>query len=678
MTGSWSAGCATTTRAGCRAPAGPTRIARGAGDPPRIRDIALGQPHQRGGARRADRRALAGPHDLRRRVPAPAWTRCPHAARAGAVRWPAPPAPAESLYAVTRTSLLDLSNPDRGNIAHDAADTSHSATSAEPPPPQAGGRACPGRRRLLVHRWVLDASGGRRSLDLLLGGALRRLCPPRPAALRRAAAAALPGDGPAGVADPAPAPGLAHALGGGGLRRHRARPGRRRTRSTGCSPCARRSAPCSPTPCAAAAAPSVGGRRAGRAGAGAVAAGQRPRPAATTRRTALTAPGRAALLRRGGVRRRCVARCCAPAPACSTRPGSTPAARAANLAGSMCCPAPGLRRLARRRPRARSWCATTSSRPAPPPARRSARWRPSGCGGRGGGRRGDPAAAPAGRVTAGPGDSSGPGLSSWRPDRLASVHGVRPGPWLRRRGAPVRGAHRGKPMPVAGETVHVRLAGSVRRGSRSRCGLEVSPASSSPSDTASDGRRAVVAEKLRTPQQAIVGSKTRSAGRTPSSQPSHGPSRTRSAALRGASGDRGNQLCIGRFTWKLWSPVDTASCRIGSASHVEEKLARLEKHDHRIMRVQVEVECERNPRQHDRRRAAGAHGVLQGPGDPRRGGRRGQDGRARPRPGQDGRADAPGGRPPPHPPRPPRPGLGRRGPRRRARRPCPRRPRTTS
>jgi ribosomal subunit interface protein len=35
-------------------------------------------------------------------------------------------------------------------------------------------------------------------------------------------------------------------------------------------------------------------------------------------------------------------------------------------------------------------------------------------------------------------------------------------------------------------------------------------------------------------------------------------------------------------------------------SHVEEKLSRLEKHDHRIIRVQVEVECERNPRQHDR------------------------------------------------------------------------------
>ena len=35
-------------------------------------------------------------------------------------------------------------------------------------------------------------------------------------------------------------------------------------------------------------------------------------------------------------------------------------------------------------------------------------------------------------------------------------------------------------------------------------------------------------------------------------------------------------------------------------SHVAEKLSRLEKHDHRIIRVAVEVECERNPRQHDR------------------------------------------------------------------------------
>ena len=35
-------------------------------------------------------------------------------------------------------------------------------------------------------------------------------------------------------------------------------------------------------------------------------------------------------------------------------------------------------------------------------------------------------------------------------------------------------------------------------------------------------------------------------------------------------------------------------------SHVEDKLSRLEKHDHRIIRVNVEVECEKNPRQTDR------------------------------------------------------------------------------
>jgi ribosomal subunit interface protein len=35
-------------------------------------------------------------------------------------------------------------------------------------------------------------------------------------------------------------------------------------------------------------------------------------------------------------------------------------------------------------------------------------------------------------------------------------------------------------------------------------------------------------------------------------------------------------------------------------SHVEEKLARLEKHDHRLIRVEVEVDKERNPRLQDR------------------------------------------------------------------------------
>jgi len=37
----------------------------------------------------------------------------------------------------------------------------------------------------------------------------------------------------------------------------------------------------------------------------------------------------------------------------------------------------------------------------------------------------------------------------------------------------------------------------------------------------------------------------------------------------------------------------------GFRAHATEKLARLEKHDHRLMRVHVEVDCEPNPRQHD-------------------------------------------------------------------------------
>jgi ribosomal subunit interface protein len=48
--------------------------------------------------------------------------------------------------------------------------------------------------------------------------------------------------------------------------------------------------------------------------------------------------------------------------------------------------------------------------------------------------------------------------------------------------------------------------------------------------------------------------------------------------------------------------VNSRHCELSERfrSHVEEKLARLEKHDHRIIRVQVEVEKERNPRQADR------------------------------------------------------------------------------
>jgi ribosomal subunit interface protein len=46
--------------------------------------------------------------------------------------------------------------------------------------------------------------------------------------------------------------------------------------------------------------------------------------------------------------------------------------------------------------------------------------------------------------------------------------------------------------------------------------------------------------------------------------------------------------------------VTGRNCEISERfrGHATDKLARLEKHDHRIMRVHVEVDCEPNPRQH--------------------------------------------------------------------------------
>jgi ribosomal subunit interface protein len=47
--------------------------------------------------------------------------------------------------------------------------------------------------------------------------------------------------------------------------------------------------------------------------------------------------------------------------------------------------------------------------------------------------------------------------------------------------------------------------------------------------------------------------------------------------------------------------------------HVREKLTRLEKHDHRVIRVEVEVEKERNPRQADRAVRVQLTGFSKGP-----------------------------------------------------------------
>ncbi len=51
----------------------------------------------------------------------------------------------------------------------------------------------------------------------------------------------------------------------------------------------------------------------------------------------------------------------------------------------------------------------------------------------------------------------------------------------------------------------------------------------------------------------------------------------------------------------------------GFRAHVQEKLARLEKHDHRIMRMAVEVEAERNPRQADQAMRVELTAISRGP-----------------------------------------------------------------
>ena len=300
------------------------------------------------------------------------------------------------------------------------------------------------------------------ALDLLLGGCCvgcgrpgRALCP------RLRGGAAHPR--PPRVADPGP-------------RRCSRRPGRppstptrsarwcSRTRSTGCSRSARRCPGCWPRRST---------RRVSTARWCWCRCRRGPPPCAPA---ATTPPARSRPRRRGW--------CSATAvPLLRTRPGLQDQAgldagqRAANLAGSLHCPAAGLRRLARRVPRARVVVCddviTTGAT-----AREAQRALESV---------GLEVAAIAAVAATGTAGRDLPPFRSHQCWTNVSVWSPFGSVVASSRGSGKPGRHVGKPMPVAGETVHVttRRGAGTRRGSR--CGLVVSPASA-PSSDATDGR----------------------------------------------------------------------------------------------------------------------------------------------------------------------------------------------
>src|SRR6201996_8427131 len=172
-------------------------------------------------------------------------------------------------------------------------------------------------------------------------------------------------------------------------------------------------------------------------------------------------------------------------------------------------------------------------------------------------------------LTFGPGRTS---VHSWHSPGSVVAPGKPPKPRWRWQGLP------GKPMPVAGETVHVRRLFVVR----SRCGLEVSPAPpGSVRSFPGHGRRAVVASEAANPSAGGCGVEDQvgRAGATEHFTTAH-------------QRRRGIEMEItfkGRHT----------SVPERFRRHASVKLAKLEKLDHNAIRIDVEVSRERNPRQAD-------------------------------------------------------------------------------
>ena len=224
----------------------------------------------------------------------------------------------------------------------------------------------------------------------------------------------------------------------------------------------------------------------------------------------------------------------------------------------------GLARAARRHDRARSsWSATTCSPPGRPlrEAQRAleAVGLPACTAVAGGGR--DPPTS--GGTWPGAFRRRAPRTNVWSWSPSGSVVAS-----FRRPAGPPAGRQGDKPMPVAGETVHVRRRrAALRSAARSRCGLEVSPASPRRSDAVRGGRRPVVAEGEAANASAGDCGVEDQVGRTDSSPGTHPNGCPVPPPGRISSQRR-------RFTWRSWSRVVTARSTDRFRSHVAEKLTR--------------------------------------------------------------------------------------------------------
>ena len=473
------AGSATTARAGCSARPGP---ARSPGEPttrPRILDIgwrirrlvAVLTASPTTCPRCARSRSTASPRPVLDRRSA---TRAGPGPRA----WSARPATSRRRCTPsTGAASLDLLQRRPARRPARAACTSLDLRRLSRPPQAATGRGCPVADAGAAPRMAgCSSRAATPALDLLLGsscvgcgGPGRLLCPALPAALpprRPRRPGPTPGAGRAGA-----------AVGGRGVRRRVRAPGASPTRSAALLALRRAARPALPgaavrgrrrparprtARCCWCPVPVAAGRRAGRAAT--------TRLRAVDRRAArlLRAAGAdvvvAPLLRSRGGR-------------ASTRPGST--RRAGGQPGRVdvlpVAGAAAARRAACRGPA--SWSATTCSPPARPRARRSGRWRRSGS-------RSSAVAAVAatrrrrrrGRTAAG---EFGARLPSRPGDGLASVSWSPSGSVVASSGRLARARRSGRQADASRRRNGPRKAAGrpALRDSRSRCGLEVSPAS---------------------------------------------------------------------------------------------------------------------------------------------------------------------------------------------------------